>query len=46
MTDDLAEPLENSLFFAGEATILSYIGTVHGAFISGQNAAKSIIDSL
>jgi monoamine oxidase len=40
----LAAPLENTLFFAGEATdITGHNGTVHGAIASGQRAAKEIL---
>ena len=37
-----AQPLENKLFFAGEATSVGHIGTVHGAIQSGQRAAQEI----
>lgn len=36
----LAEPLQDRLFFAGEACIRSHYGTVHGAYLSGLNAAN------
>ncbi len=40
----LAEPLDNTLFFAGEATDLGWhIGTVHGAIASGERAAREIL---
>ena len=40
----LAEPVEDTLFFAGEATDLSgRNGTVHRAMASGQRAAGEII---
>jgi monoamine oxidase len=40
----LAEPVEDTLFFAGEATDLDgQNGTVHGAIASGQRAAGEII---
>lgn len=40
----LAEPVEDTLFFAGEATDLSgHSATVHGAIASGQRAAKKIV---
>ena len=38
----LAEPINNCLFFAGEATSQKYPSTVHGAFLSGVEAAKKI----
>ncbi len=41
---DLAAPLENTLFFAGEATDVSgHTGTVHGAMASGRRAASEIL---
>lgn len=39
----LSQPLNNKLFFAGEATAVGHVGTVHGAIKSGQRAAKEII---
>ena len=40
----LAAPLENTLFFAGEATDISgHNGTVHGAIASGYRAAQEIL---
>jgi monoamine oxidase len=40
----LAEPVEDTLYFAGEATdLLGYGGTVHGAIASGRRAAKQIV---
>ncbi len=40
---DLAAPIEDRLFFAGEATDTSgYHSTVHGAIASGQRAAQEI----
>jgi monoamine oxidase len=42
----LAAPIENTLFFAGEATDTSgHNGTVHGAIASGYRAAQEIINS-
>lgn len=41
---DLAIPIENTLFFAGEATDYSgHHGTVHGAMASGYRAAAEIL---
>ncbi|HLO87116.1 MAG TPA: FAD-dependent oxidoreductase [Nostocaceae cyanobacterium] len=40
----LAEPVANKLFFAGEATSKDYPATVHGALLSGKQAAKQIIN--
>jgi monoamine oxidase len=42
--DVLAEPVENSLFFAGEATIKTLYGSVQGAYLSGLQAAQLIIE--
>jgi monoamine oxidase len=41
----LSRPVENTLFFAGEATSAGHIGTVHGAIQSGRRAAKEVISS-
>jgi monoamine oxidase len=41
----LASPVEGTLYFAGEATNdAGHIGTVHGAFASGERAAREIIE--
>jgi monoamine oxidase len=41
----LAEPVEHTLYFAGEHTdLLGYGGTVHGAIASGRRAAKQIME--
>ncbi len=43
----LARPLENTLFFAGEATdTTGHNGTVHGAIASGRRSAKEILHGL
>jgi len=43
----LARPLENTLFFAGEATdSTGRSGTVHGALASGRRAAREVLASL
>jgi monoamine oxidase len=40
----LGAPIDNTLFFAGEATdITGHNGTVHGAIASGKRAAKEIL---
>ena len=39
----LAQPVDNVLFFAGEATCVGHIGTVHGAIASGLRAANEIL---
>ena len=40
----LARPVHQILFFAGEATSAGHIGTVHGAIMSGQRAAREILE--
>ena len=40
---NLAEPLDNKLFFCGEHTNLKYLATTHGALFSGIRAAKEVI---
>jgi monoamine oxidase len=43
---ELARPMKNTLFFAGEATALDgHIGTVHGAIASGKRAAKELLNA-
>jgi monoamine oxidase len=43
----LGSPVENTLFFAGEATdVTGHNGTVHGAIASGHRAAQDILTSL
>jgi hypothetical protein len=43
----LAQPIEGTLFFAGEATNnTGSLGTVHGAIATGYRAAQEIISSL
>ena len=39
----LKQPVDRKLFFAGEATSIGHIGTVHGAIQSGQRAAREIL---
>jgi monoamine oxidase len=41
--DEIALPLDNKVFFAGDATSSKYMATAHGAYISGMNAAEAII---
>ena len=41
--EELAEPLEDTLFFAGEATDVEQSGTVGGALASGLRAAREIL---
>jgi monoamine oxidase len=42
----LAQSVNKVLFFAGEATSVGHVGTVHGAIESGLRAAKEILKSL
>lgn len=42
----LAEPLDDRVFFAGEATIVGPQACCHGAFLSGQRAAAEIASAL
>lgn len=44
--DELAKPIGNRLFFAGEATHSYYIGTVHAAYETGVRAAREVIGGL
>jgi len=44
--DDLAIPIAETLLLAGEHTGFEYHATVHGAYLSGRNAARIIEDSL
>ena len=43
---ELARPIENRLFFAGEATHDRYMGDVHGAHLSGEAAADAALRAL
>ena len=42
----LARPIDEAIFFAGEATEPDYHSTVHGALISGRRAADEVINTL
>ncbi|GJJ77298.1 hypothetical protein EMPS_09657 [Entomortierella parvispora] len=44
--DLLAKPIDNQLYFAGEATSRQYPATAHGAYLSGIEVAKDVLDSL
>lgn len=39
----LRQPMENRLFFAGEATSRLFYGTVHGAYGTGLQAAEEVV---
>lgn len=43
---ELAQPVAGRLFFAGEATEPRAFGTVHGAWLSGQRAARELLATL
>ena len=42
----LARPVDNRLFFAGEATTRNTFATCHGAYLTGQRAAREIASVL
>lgn len=42
--EDLAEEINDKLFFAGEHTHIDYFSTAHGAYLSGIREADKIID--
>lgn len=42
--DDLAEEINDKVFFGGEHTNADYYSTVHGAYLSGIREANKIID--
>ncbi len=44
--EQLGRPVDDVLFFAGEATSIGHIGTVHGAIASGHRAAQEILKLL
>jgi monoamine oxidase len=41
--DALARPIDDRVFFAGEATHRTYPGTVHGAYLSGIREANRVM---
>jgi monoamine oxidase len=43
--DTLARPIDDRVFFAGEATHRAYPGTVHGAYLSGIREANRVVKS-
>lgn len=46
MRQELAAPLGNAVFFAGEASHEDYFGTAHGAYLSGLRAANEISNGI
>ncbi|MBL7827958.1 MAG: FAD-dependent oxidoreductase [Saprospiraceae bacterium] len=42
--EDLAQEVDNKLFFAGEHTEVDYFSTAHGAYLSGLREADKIVD--
>jgi monoamine oxidase len=42
----LAQPVDDRLFFAGEATSTDFYATAHGACITGRNTARAVAKSL
>jgi len=42
----LAEPVDDRLFFAGEATSPNFFSTAHGAYETGAAAAEAVLASL
>lgn len=43
---DLAQPVGDRLYFAGEATSVRAFGTVHGAWLEGERAAAAVLARL
>ena len=42
----LRQALEEKIYFAGEACSVQHFGTVHGAYFSGIQSAKKILNSM
>ena len=42
----LSEPIDQMIYFAGEAISINHYGTCHGAYLSGLRAAKDCVKSL
>ena len=40
---ELAKPLDEKVYFAGEATSREFFSTAHGAYLSGIDAAKKVV---
>ena len=43
---DLATPIDDSLYFAGEATSLDFFSTCHGAHLTGIAAVESAAEAI
>ena len=43
---ELARPVEDRIFFAGEACSEAFFGTAHGAWIEGERAAREVMAAL
>ena len=43
---NLAKSVDGTLFFAGEATSVGHVGTVHGAIQTGMRAAREILSAM
>lgn len=41
---EFEKPIADRLFFAGEHTLFEYLGTTHGALMSGRRAADAILE--
>ena len=39
---EISAPIDNLIYFAGEHTHENYPATIHGAYLSGLRAAKSM----
>ena len=46
MRAELAKPVDNTVFFAGEATHTSFFATCHGAYLSGIDQVQAIAKGL
>jgi monoamine oxidase len=47
LQEELARPVQDTLFFAGEAVhVDGFAGTVHGALETGERAAREVLRSL
>ncbi len=41
----IAASVQNKIYFAGEHTYMNFLGTVHGAYISGLDTANKILSA-